>query len=234
MARRVEEFWGDFFGIEPQELDQPGARVVAHCGLGDYPGAWIFWRRGTVLLSTPAELVVATRQAVESAGGTNAPETLAHLFGQHAERLIGPAYQGYLDPGNFRRCNGPAVVPLLNRHSLLDDLAAECEPDEWSAAGIDSARPEPCFVCLVGDRIVAAAQNAFWAESTVSPGLIVHPDFRGRGYGKAVLSATVSDALQQDHLVLYQTLWSNTCAVRAAAALGFTPFASHLAVRFRT
>lgn len=234
MARRVKEFWGDFFGIEPQELDRTGVQVVAHRGLGDYSGAWVFWRKNTILLSTPADLVAATRQAVEAAGDIDAPEALAHIFVQHAERLVGPAYQGYLDPSNFRPCHGPDVVPLLTRHSLLGDLAAECDPDEWSAAGIDPERPEPCFGYLCGDRIVAAVQNAFWAESTVSPGLIVHPDFRGRGYGKAVLSAAVSDALEQDHLVLYQTLWSNTCAVRAAAALGFTPFASHLAVRFRT
>jgi len=234
MRKRARQFWGDFFGLDPQELEQPGARVVPHCGLGDYAGAWIFWRDDTLLLSTPPDLVDETRAALQATMDMlREPERLAGIFSDRAERMIGPAYQGYLDPAEFRphQSAGASAVPV-DEH-LVHGLRTACDPEEWSHAGIEPERPEPCFGYLIDNRLVALAQNAFWSEATVSPGIIVHPGYRGRGYGKAVLAAAASDALQHDHLVLYQTLLGNTPAVRAASALGFTQFATHLAVRFR-
>lgn len=230
--QRAGEYWGSFFGLPPQELAHPGLRVVPHAGLGDYPGAWIFWRGDTVLLSAPEELV-PDLQAATAKEAACAPAELSRHFRACTERLIGPAYQGFLDPIWFRPSEDSAAAPLLPGDPRLQALCTACDPQEWSHAGIDSGRPEPCFGYRLGDRLVAAAQNAYWAEATVSPGLIVHPDYRGRGYGKAVLSAVVSDALRQDHLVLYQTLSSNTPAIRAAESLGFRPYATHLAIRFR-
>jgi GNAT superfamily N-acetyltransferase len=234
METRTKAFWGEFFGVEPDELDRPGVRVVPHQGLGDYPGAWIFWRGGTVFLSTPASLAEPIRKAIPAIGSHRPPIEWAELFHDRTERQIGPAYQGFLDPARFRPAPGGTEGRLVASGSLLERLQAECDPEEWSHAGLDPARPEPCFGFSVAGRIVAAAQNSFWAVDAVSPGLIVHPEHRGRGFGKAVLSAAVRHALEHQHLVLYQTLLSNAPAIRAAASLGFTPFATHLALRFRS
>jgi len=234
MRTRVEQFWCDFFGLSPEELRKPGGRVVAHRGLGDYPGAWIFWREDTIILSTPPELIADTDGLYRSAADRfREPASLAELFAARTERVIGPAYQGFLDPDQFRPhlCPGTGLLPTQER--LLDELRAACKAEEWLHAGIEPERPEPCFGYYLDHKLIAVAQNAFWSDSAVSPGLIVHPGYRGRGYGKAVLTAAASDALQSGHLVLYQTLLSNASAVRAAEALGFTQFATHLAIRFR-
>lgn len=234
MEKRTKAFWGDFFGIEPEELDRPGVRAVPHRGLGDYPGAWIFWRRDTVVLSTPASLVEPTRKAIAATGRHRSPAEWAQLFHERTERCIGPAYQGFLDPARFRPALRGTERQCLVSGPLLERLQAECDPEEWSHAGLDLTRPEPCFGLMLDEQVVAAAQNSFWAVDTVSPGLIVHPEYRRRSLGKAVLSAAVTHALEQRHLVLYQTLLCNTPAIRAAASLGFTPFATHLAIRFRS
>jgi hypothetical protein len=45
------------------------------------------------------------------------------------------------------------------------------------------------------------------------------------------VSAAVEEALAEGHLVLYQTLRANRPALGIARRLGFSDFASHLAVR---
>lgn len=233
MRERVERYWGGFFGLEPGELARPGVRVVAHCGLGDYRGAWIFWRGAAVIVSVPGELVAETRARFREAGSGWEPEGVAEWFADRTERRMGPAYQGYLDPTGFRPAGGSGVGVLSGAEGELEALRAACDPVEWSHAGIEAARPEPCFGCWHEGRLVAVAQNAFWAEGVVSPGLLVHAAYRGRGFGKAVLAAATAAALEHGHLPLYQTLESNRPAVRAAEALGYRPFARHLALRFR-
>lgn len=234
MRERTERFWSDFFGLAPDELCQPGVRVVPHRGLGDYAGAWIFWREETIFLSTPPDLVDEIRAAIPSTvSRLPEPQRLASVFATRAERWIGPAYQGYLERDRFRGSELPGVSPVDAEEGLLEALCVACDPEEWAHAGIEPQRPEPCFGVTCDQRLVAVAQNAFWSEGTVSPGLLVHPDYRGRGYGKAVLAAATADALRGGHLVLYQTLCGNVPAVRAASALGYAQFATHLAVRFR-
>jgi GNAT superfamily N-acetyltransferase len=234
MRKRAEQFWADFFGLEPEELDRPGARVVAHRGLGDYAGAWIFWRDGTVLISTPPQLADEIRTVLRTTAVVpHEPERLVELFAGRTERMIGPAYQGYLDPDAFRPHQAAGAPPVPVETGLIQSLRVACDPEEWSHAGIEPERPEPCFGYCVENRLVALAQNAFWAEGTVSPGLIVHPGYRGQGYGKTVLTAAAADALTHGHLVLYQTLLANAPAIHTATALGFTQFATHLAVRFQ-
>jgi len=60
-----------------------------------------------------------------------------------------------------------------------------------------------------------------------------HPAHRGRGYGRAVVSASMQHALDRGDLVVYQTLVANLPAVAIARALGCHDYARHLAVRLR-
>jgi ribosomal protein S18 acetylase RimI-like enzyme len=61
------------------------------------------------------------------------------------------------------------------RHFMLDDPMYD--PDAW-------------FLALAGDRIVGAALN--WDEGYVKD-LVVHPDWRGRGLGKALMLETFGE-----------------------------------------
>ena len=70
-----------------------------------------------------------------------------------------------------------------------------------------------------------------WHGGAVGPGVLTHPDHRGCGRGRAVVSATVAHALAAERLIIYQTLLANRGAVSVADALGFRLYASHVAVR---
>lgn len=79
------------------------------------------------------------------------------------------------------------------------------------------------FMLLVGDQIVAyAAYNAALPEIVQIGGVWTPPELRGRGYGRAVVAASLLAA--RDDGVQRAVLFTgerNVAAQRAYAALGF-------------
>ena len=62
-------------------------------------------------------------------------------------------------------------------------------------------------------------------------GVVTHPAYRGRGYGRAAVSAATARGLEAGFIVLYQTLLANAPSVALATELGYQPYATHLAVQ---
>jgi GNAT superfamily N-acetyltransferase len=234
-ARRIDGYWSRFFGLAPAEILRPGLRVLPHAGLGDYHGAWIFRRGPTVLISVPPERVAETRDraAVLPLEAMQSPEAVEALFGDDVERVIGPAFQGHLQPEAFRPSPSPHVRRLGPAdRGALEALWAASAPIDWQHSNLELDGPET-FGYFADGVLAAACHNLMRAPDAADHGVLTHPGFRGRGCGKAVVSASIAYALSRDRLILYQTLVSNTPAVGIALALGLTEYARHVAVRLR-
>jgi RimJ/RimL family protein N-acetyltransferase len=239
---RVDRYWAEFFGLAPDQFLQPGIRVVPHASLGDshslsnYHGAWLFRHGETGVLSVPPDQVeaVAARAASLTPDALPTPETAEALFRERIERLVGPAYQGYAEPGDFRPCPSPHVRALTPAdRDAFARLEAACDRVEWmwhSSLGPD--HPE-VFGYVLDGEILAACRPLMWNRWTANHGVITHPAHRGRGYGKAVVSASMQRGFERGHLNVYQTLVANAGAVGIARALGCREYGTSLAVRFR-
>jgi ribosomal protein S18 acetylase RimI-like enzyme len=229
---RVDEFWAAFFGLDLDDLRAARCRVVPHAQLKGYQAAWIFRRADSVLISVPPEWLEQVQNAVGPAEETLSDESFVALFGDAMDKVIGPAYQGYLEATNFRPVASSARLLCAADSDALRELAAACDDIEWEHAGID-AGGEPNFGLFLDGRLVAAANCQMEGVSAAMPGLIVHPAYRGRGHAKAVLSAACAHGLERDFLMLYQTLVANRAAVAAAQSIGYQPYATHLALRLK-
>jgi len=104
MAIRDDQFWASFLGIEPSDWNLPGISIRAHVGLIGYRGLWCFRHRDCVAVSAPAGWVSHLQSSLSDGEVNRVLEQafLADLLGDEIERLIGPAYQGCLEPGAFR------------------------------------------------------------------------------------------------------------------------------------
>ncbi|MGV3723817.1 MAG: GNAT family N-acetyltransferase [Actinomycetota bacterium] len=228
-------FWSRFLGLTPEALLTPAVSVVPHAELAGYHGAWIFDYGTARVVSVPEALVDELRMpaaALERA--MDASQAAQALFGDRIERLIGPAYHGCLAPDAFRPYAPPGVRELTKVDApAVARLRGACSNTAWRYAGIDEARDAPRFGVWLDGCLASIAQNDAPAPGATSPGVVTHPYFRGRGCGKAAVSAAVTHALERGELVLYQTLLSNKPALAVAAALGFQDFGTHVAVRFR-
>ena len=231
---RYDTFWATYLGVTSAELSSPGTSIAPHAGLKGYSGVWFFRRGGRTVVSAPAAWVPVLRARIQSVPDTSpTPALFEHLFGESAERVIGPAFQGYLTM--------PAARPEIaaQAHSMdaadadVDVFRRECGGDAWEYAGLDEATDYFCGV-KEGRRIVSLAAYRAWTKEAGDLCVLTDVSSRGKGLGTVAARAVVRRALEGDKLLLYQTLESNLGALRIAERLGFEAYATHVAVRLRS
>ena len=230
---RIEAVWAAFFGLSPPAFLRPGIQVVAHHRLAHYQGAWLFRHHASLCLSMPPSLVEAVQTAVpaHTMESLFSEAGIRALFGARIEKIVGPAYQGYVERPQFRAGPHPGVSVLSRAdQAALHRLADACEGDACEDSGIAFDDPH-LFGCFLDHRVVAAARyRPGWAE-TAHIGVVTHPAYRGRGYGRAVVSAATAEGLDAGFVVPYQTLLGNAPSVALASGLGYQRYATHLAVQ---
>jgi GNAT superfamily N-acetyltransferase len=230
----VVAFWAAQLGCSEAQLAQPTTSVVRNGpDLASYRGATVVFRPPACVLAVPADwyATVASRVGQRPPAEVFDVTLLRQVFGAAVERVIGPAWLGYADASDIR------PTPTLGSRLLTDEdlpelqrLAAACGPTAWEHSGIDPARP-PLFGCFAGDRLAAAGMLARWGDRLLHIGVVTHPGYRGRGYGKAVVSAMSAYGLATGGVLQYRSLQANLPSVGIAQALGFQRFALTLAVR---
>jgi GNAT superfamily N-acetyltransferase len=230
---RVAAYWANFLGCAPEQLETPGTWVGQHAGLDDYQGVYLLRRGESCVVSAPAPLLAAVtaRLAGLPAASSFDVAGMRDLFGDAIERIVGPAWQGYLRAYDFR----PAVRPNVRQLTVADDpalhqLAEACSEQEWEQIGIGRAE-QVAFGAFVGDLLVAAGMGEPRAAALLHIGIITHPDYRGQGHGRSVVSAIAAYGLEVSLVPRYQALAANTPSVTIARALGFSQYAETLAVR---
>jgi predicted GNAT family acetyltransferase len=62
-------------------------------------------------------------------------------------------------------------------------------------------------------------------------GVITHPAHRGKGYAKAVVTASMTHAIEKGLFPMWRTLEANETAVKLAGAIGFQKYASTLDIQ---
>ena len=140
----------------------------------------------------------------------------------------------------------PRELEMVDSHPLLQMVANRLAPIESAGAVrelgpadvpamkrlIDAAQPGPLlpgalvlgrFVGVpVGDELAAIAGDRFRPPGHVELCTVCsHPDFRGRGYAKMVVSAVASDIVAQGNIPYLMVVPDNTPAVRLYESLGF-------------
>jgi GNAT superfamily N-acetyltransferase len=230
----VLAFWAAHLGCSRAQLAQPVTSVVRNGpDLAGYRGVTVMSRPPACVVAVPGDWYepVAGRLGRRPAAAVFDVPLLREVFGPAVDRVIGPAWVGYADAGDFTPAPTMGTRPLTDRdRPALRRLAEACGPTAWEHGGI---RPgsSPVFGCHAGGELAAAGKLEPWGPRLLHVGIVTHPAHRGRGYGKAVVSAMTAHGLAAGGVVQYRTLEANLPSVGIARALGFQRFARTLAVR---
>jgi hypothetical protein len=161
------------------------------------------------------------------------PAALAAACGEDAERIIGPTFQGALEPARLIAPQHPLVRPLEPRDdAAVEQFRAACGQDAWESSGLDEA-PVWRHALVEQGVITAMAGYRAWRDDVGDPCILTRPEFRGGRRGMAVAGAVVAQALANGKQMLFQTLESNQAAVGIALSLGYERYANHIAVRLK-
>ena len=230
----VVAFWAAHLGCRDVQLSRPGTAVVRNGpGLAGFRGATAFLRPPACVLAVPEDWYgsVTSRLGHRPPAEVFDVALLGRMFGAAVGRVVGPAWLGYADASDHRPAPTRGTRLLGEQdQSQLRRLAAACGPTAWEHSGIDSGRP-PVFGCFAGDTLAAAGMLEPWGDRLLQVGIVTDPAYRGRGYGKAVVSTMTAHGLALGGVVQYRTLEANLASVGIARSLGFQPFARTLAIR---
>jgi GNAT superfamily N-acetyltransferase len=230
----VLAFWAARLGCDRAQLARPGTSVVRNGpDLAGYRGVTVVLRPPACVVAVPHDWyeLAAGRLGRRPAAAVFDIGLLREVFGSAVDRVIGPAWLGYADRSDFTPAPTMGTRPLTDRDlPALRRLADACGPTAWEHSGI---RPGSAsvFGCHAGGTLAAAGMLEPWGARLLHVGIVTHPAFRGRGYGKAVVSAMTAHGLAAGGVVQYRTLEANLASVGIARTLGFQRFARTLAVR---
>jgi GNAT superfamily N-acetyltransferase len=223
-------------GCQPADVVTPGVRVVSHgAWLADYRGVYAWVMGAAAIVSVPSDWVATVGQAALPDTPEDALDAAFWhtVLGPVVERIVGPAYQSYVDTAAFQPAPdvGARLLGVADRPAL-ERLAAACDPVEWEHSAI-TAEQTPIFGLERTGALVAAAAYKEKGPGVVTVGVITHPAFRRAGYGRAAVSALTAYGLEQGVVCHYQTLRANAGSLAIARALGYQDLASTMAIRLR-
>lgn len=231
----VDAFWASYYGIAPEELRAPAARVVAHAGLAGYRGLQGFACLGAgLVLSAPSECVELLAHHV---GGWSLESLLDARrlcdLGLAAGEAVGPAFLGYTDARHFKPAPSLAVRRLeRGDREAFEELREACDPEEWDHGG--GAFELPSAGWFEDGRILAVAHYEVWGGAIAHVGVVAEPGARGAGRGHAVVSAITGLALAEGLVPQYRTLETNAPSLAVARDLGFEAYARTVSVPLTT
>jgi GNAT superfamily N-acetyltransferase len=147
------------------------------------------------------------------------------------EAVLGPAFYGYADRETFVPVESDARVLTAEDEPAYERFRASVPDTEWNQGGLEF-EPSETVGLFVGEDLVAVAAYDLWDDVLAHLGVITHPNYRGEGYGRAVVSRATDYALADGYLPQYRTLDAWPWSVALARGLGFKRFATSMLISF--
>lgn len=147
------------------------------------------------------------------------------------DRVVGPAFIGYLDEATF--AEDDAVESRLlddGDAGAIEALRAACEPLAWDEGG--PAGVVAAVGVFRGSTLAALSSYEIWSERIAHIGIVTHPAHRGRGLGTAAVRAMTRIALARKLVAQYRTRLANAPSMAIARRLGFERYATTVSIRF--
>jgi GNAT superfamily N-acetyltransferase len=224
VIERLDCYWAADFGCTPGEYAQ-SYRVQSHAGklaLDQYGGIYCLCRPDQTIISIPPDWYARIHPMLPAS-----PQELADRLRPEAMAVVGPAYIGYTDilPDSPE---GARSIEPRDRAAWLE-LRSACSPMEWDHGG--SELIDMCSGVMCGKHLVALAGYKPWGDVIAHISIITHPEYRGCGYARKAVAHLMQRAIENELIPQYQTLASNEASMRVANALGFTRYATSIAIR---
>jgi GNAT superfamily N-acetyltransferase len=230
--KKVDAYWASYFGCTVEDLNGNATKVFTHAALGAYDGALAFRHGEALILSVPEsspEIERAKLRAAKPAQAFDA-QFLAKVFVINSDNITGPAWVGVADGSSFKPAKSPARLLTAADEAAMRDLAEGCGETAWKQSKIAVDR-QTNFGLFVGNKLVAASGYLNMGGLLAYIGVITHPDHRGKGHAKSVVTASMTHALEHHLLPMWRTLDAHETAVQLAGAMGFSKYASTLDVQ---
>jgi GNAT superfamily N-acetyltransferase len=222
-------YWANRLGVDRAAFDSSGVTV----GSGSAEGVEIFERDDALAIGAPELFVELLRDRTDDFASINVTdsEAIREILTDLGtiEAVLGPAFYGYVDRETFTPIESSARTLTAADSSAYERFRAIVPDAEWEQGG-SGFEPGETVGLFVGEDLVAVAAYDLWDDLLAHLAVVTHPEYRGEGYGRAVVSRATDRALAEGYLPQYRTLDAWPWSVALARELGFERFATSMLV----
>ena len=235
MTELIARYWADAFGTTPDIVTSPGIHVLPavekYLPKQRLRGGTFVNVVGRMFVMQSGTLIGVRAGALDSVRARAAELPPADCLTEDGRWALVQDVATELDVGTFHGHieNLDGLVPCPSPHVQRVEPEGPAMQQFRAAAGADwgniFARPrENSFGYLADDEVAAASYHRQWQPYAVGIGVVTLPRHRGKGYGRAVTSAAVEDALKKGNMIDYKAGIDNHGSVAIARSLGCTEY----------
>lgn len=223
----VLKYWADFIEIDIKNIASPGLTVLPRENFRDRGIIFHYKLKQHHILRVDPTLLESL--TVLNGKSDFVFDDVNKLFPDKTVELEGPYPNLYLEPSDFTpyEVNDDVQIKLLPKsdYKVLNEFYDQCSEQDLDDAEILLDEPDPIiFLAWKQDKIVAYASHRYWADVIADIGVLTHPDHRGIGLGKRVVSADTKWCLENNIIPQYRTSLDNPASHSIAKALSFTHY----------
>jgi GNAT superfamily N-acetyltransferase len=226
LSQVVYGYWSRRFNCERETVTRPGTLVIKEDELAESGNVHLYRIDRLSILRIAPSLAAKTglSEGYQSDLGALDVSKLQTLI---PVELTSTLLDFYLDPKDFQ-CftagDGLSTRQLgaENDKNTLLGLYQACTEADLDAAEVSLDEPDPViFGIFDGTQLVAYAGHRYWDDVIADIGVLIHPKYRSRGLGKAVVSALCEWCFRNDIVPMYRVFMSHPHSRRIPEALGF-------------
>lgn len=221
----LRHYWADRLGVFPNAFEESRGTV----GSAEEGGIQLLFHGDSLVVGTPDPLLDAAEDRIEAGvsfdteDGDAVHGWLTRFDG--IEQAIGPTFYGYADRETFTPVESGARVLTAADTGAYQAFQRSIPGKEWEQGGTQFTPGETVGLFVDGE-LVAVAGFDVWEGLLAHLAVVAHPDHRGHGYGRAVVSQATERAFADGLLPQYRTSDAWPWSVALAQDLGFHRFAT--------
>lgn len=231
---RVYQAWADYWACDPAFFARPGTSLRPHTVQHSSPGVHVWTIQRRVFIEYDPGRAGQLGQIIEQIPGS--VMVTADLLARHWRRqeidAISYGLIFHLYPADLPERHLPGGFALRRLTHSDDEQVRQLEEavsvEEVSEAYVSVEHEMACGVFQLRGQgetpVLVSAASAYERAGFVDPGVLTHPDFRGRGFGSAAVHALCQWAIRQERIMQYRCNRENAASMGLARRLGFTQY----------
>jgi len=224
----IRRYWVERFDLKLRSWEKPGSKLIRDEVFEGSDEIHLYHLgRQRVLRMDPAKANLIDWPADMKMRSLDAIDLIPLAGNGISLSLADGALDFYLEPDRFRPARAVEGIEVRRVDSSADDsllreLVGACSEKDIARAEIYLDKPDPViFGGFHGGRMVGYASHRYWGEMIADIGVLIHPDFRHRGLGQAIVSTLCRWCLENEVIPMYRVEEEHFRSRRIAEALGF-------------
>lgn len=222
---RIADHWAERLGCSPNTFRESGVPLVGSTG----PKTVRLLHRDVSLVIGAPEIVRRSLSGSWDALGDDdspapAVKRVLREGGVSVESVHGPYFLGYVDESSFLPVGSGARLLVGADEPAFEGLRKRVPNEEWRRAS-PAFRPGRMAGLFRDDSLVALGTLTHLPFPDI--GVVVDPEYRGRGFGRAVAASATATAFDANRGAVprYRTPETSSASVALAESLGYERWA---------